>query len=133
MLDTSLVDFRPEGTYAMLVQFLSSFAAKYYLMMPDYHLIRIPLPEDANIQSVFQGRLFAILRSDWRIGKRKIPAGALVAFPMAKLSEAHPEDAVELVYTPEARSSVVSFDASEHWAYLNVLQNVQGRLFRLSV
>src|SRR5208283_443952 len=35
MLDTSLVDFRPEGTYAMLVQFLSSFAAKYYLMMPD--------------------------------------------------------------------------------------------------
>lgn len=131
--ETSMIDARPEGTYPLVVQFLSRFAAKYYLLLPDDHLDRIPLPEDANVQCMFQGRLMAILRSPWKAGPRTLPSGTLVAFPLDKIDEAHPEDAVELVYKPDDRSSVVEFDASRNRAYLNVLRDVNGRLFELSV
>jgi prolyl oligopeptidase len=131
--ETSMVDSRPEGNYPLLVQFLSRFAAKYYLLLPDDHLDRISLPEDANVQCVFQGRLLAILRSPWKAGRRTLPSGALVAFPLDKIDEPHPEEAVELVYAPDDRSSIVEFDAAKNRAYLNVLRDVNGSLFELSV
>ncbi len=129
---SAYTDFRPEGSVSFVDRGMTFWTAKHWIVEPDASLKALPFPDDANFQGVFQGYLLAQLRSDWKIGARTFPAGALVALPTASVWDASPEDKVELIYAPDERSSISSVASSKSFIYLDTLQNVQGKILRAS-
>jgi len=122
--------FRPEGAVSLVDRGVTFWTSQHWVVEPDLSLKRVPFPEDANLQGVFQGELLALLRSDWKAGDKTLPAGSLVALPLSSLWAGTPEEAAELIYAPDARSSIGGVASSRDSLYLDTLQNVQGKVIK---
>jgi prolyl oligopeptidase len=124
--------FRPEGATSFVTKAMTFWTAKHWVLEPDNSLKPIPFPDDADFQGAFQGQVMAILRTDWKISDAlSFTAGSLVALPLASLWNAKPELSAQLVYAPDERSSIVGVSTSKDFVYLDLLQNVQGRVLQL--
>jgi prolyl oligopeptidase len=123
--------FRPEGAATFVTRQKTFWAAEHWVLQPDFTLKPLPFPEDAAFQGVFQGQLLAILRSEWKVGKASYQSGALVSLPLTALWAERPELWLSYVWAPDSRSSIVGVSMSRDDIYLDVLQNVQGRVLQV--
>ncbi|MGE5562973.1 MAG: prolyl oligopeptidase family serine peptidase [Bacillota bacterium] len=94
---------------------------------PDGRLVRSPLPEDADIVDVLDGRVIASLKTPWQ-GRQ---AGALVAYSIPDLLAGR-APAIETVFVPNAHQAVEEVSASRSKLWVKYLQDVSGRLTALS-
>ncbi len=92
-------------------------------------LVQIDRPEDANAfahRDVF----FIQLRSDWTVGDRTYPAGALLACDFdAYLAGKRQFD---VLFEPTERKSLASISPTKNYVLLNELDNVRSRIYVLS-
>ncbi|MEI6487046.1 MAG: prolyl oligopeptidase family serine peptidase [Sphingomonadales bacterium] len=93
---------------------------------PDGRLVRSPLPDDADIEDVLDGRVIAKLQSPWA-GR---PAGALVAYGIADVLAGRPP-VVESMFTPGPTQSIEQVSAGKNVVWVKLLDNVSGRLVAL--
>ena len=93
----------------------------------DGKLIRVPLPEDAEIEDVIGGRLVAKLQSAWA-GR---PAGALIAYRIADVLDRH-DPVIETVYVPTATQAIEQVGAARGVLWVKLLDDVSGRLVALA-
>ncbi len=93
----------------------------------DGRLIPSPLPDDADIQDVLDGRVIAALKSPWQ-GR---PAGALVAYSIPDVLAGKPL-AIETVFIPNAHQAVEDVSASQSRLWVKILDDVSGRLIALT-
>jgi prolyl oligopeptidase len=117
---------RVEGSVALVNQALTFFTARRLLIGANGALTELPLPQSAELRGYFDGRLLASLRDAWFVNGSTIPAGTLVAWPLA----AKDESLLETVWTPDARQSLQSVATTHGGLYLAALENVQGVLLR---
>ncbi|USI74070.1 prolyl oligopeptidase family serine peptidase [Sphingomonas morindae] len=94
---------------------------------PDGRLVASPLPRDAQIEDVLDGRVIASLKSAWQ----GHPAGAIVAYRIADLLAGR-TPAVERVFTPTPRQATVSVAAGMGRLWIQYLDDVSGRLVGLA-
>ncbi|HZC37797.1 MAG TPA: prolyl oligopeptidase family serine peptidase, partial [Sphingomicrobium sp.] len=94
---------------------------------PDGRLVRSPLPTDADIEGVLDGRAIASLKTPW-MGR---PAGALVAYSIPDLL-AGKNPAIETVFVPNAHQAVEEVSASRSKLWVKYLEDVSGRLTALT-
>jgi prolyl oligopeptidase len=90
---------------------------------PDGRLVASPLPDDADIEDVLDGRAVALLKSDWQ-GHL---AGSLVAYSIADLLAGR-APAIETVFEPTPRQAVEQVAASRSLVWVKYLDDVSGRL-----
>jgi prolyl oligopeptidase len=90
---------------------------------PYGRLVPSPLPQDADIEDVLDGRVIASLKSPWQ-GR---PAGALVAYSIPDLLAGH-APAIETVFVPNEHQAVEEVSASESKLWVKYLDDVSGRL-----
>jgi prolyl oligopeptidase len=128
----SFTAFRPEGAFPVVNRNVTFWTAKHWSLQPDGSLKAIPLPDDARFEGIFQGQILAILRSDWKTGAKTFPAGALVSLPMSAIWDAEPASSLQLVWQPDERSSIAGVSQNKDFLYLDILQNVQGRILLAS-
>lgn len=114
---------RPEGTYAFVVNRPQFFREHLYLVEDDFTPSRLPLPDDFDFRGVLEGRVLGLLRSDWN----GHTAGALIGVPLASL-RAGGIEGVETIVAPSQRSAILGVSISGTRAYINMLDNVRGRL-----
>ena len=94
---------------------------------PDGHLVPTPLPDDAEIQDVLDGRVIASLKTPWQ----GHPAGALVAYSIPDLLAGR-APAIETVFVPNSHQAVEEVSASQSKAWVKYLDDVSGRLTALT-
>jgi prolyl oligopeptidase len=124
--------FSHTGPVHLLYRSPSFFESEASLYFPESGAIKkIPFPRDADFKGAFQGQLLALLRSDWGNGKRGFSAGSLVSLPIEHVADADPLAAVQVVYEPGERSTLSSVAWSKSSLYLDVLENVKGRILKL--
>lgn len=93
---------------------------------PDGRLVPSPLPDDADVQDVLDGRVIAALKSPWQ----GHPAGALVAYSIPdRLAGKTP--LIETVFVPNAHQAVEEVSASKSRLWVKYLDDVSGRLTAL--
>lgn len=90
---------------------------------PGGRLVASPLPDDARIEDVLDGRLIALLRSDWK----GHGAGSLVAYSIADLLAGR-TPAIETVFAPTGAQAVEQVAASRSMVWIKYLDDVSGRL-----
>ncbi len=93
---------------------------------PDGQLVRVPLPADAELEDVIDGRLIAKLQTPFA----DRPAGALVAYSIPDLL-AGKTPAIETVLLPTKSQSVEQVAAGKAMVWVKLLDDVSGKLLAL--
>jgi prolyl oligopeptidase len=93
----------------------------------DGRLVRSPLPLDAEIEDILDGRVVAQLNSAWR----GMPAGSLVAYRVADVLAGKPP-AVEQVMVPTRSQSIEEVAAGKSVLWVKLLDDVSGKLVSLA-
>ena len=117
--------FRPEGTYSFVTKSIDFYASQIFRVGADFKLEQIPVPADAELSEVFDGRMFFTLRTAWSTPRWQFPGGSLVAIPVADM-KASPE----LAFAPTERVALQGTTATKSQLLLGVLDNVQQNMLR---
>jgi prolyl oligopeptidase len=94
------------------------------LLTADGRLVTTPVPETASYDDVIGGRLVATLNKP--LGN--IPAGALVAWPLADIAAGR-SAAPEVVMIPNEHQAIEEVAASKGMLWVKALDDVSGKLF----
>jgi prolyl oligopeptidase len=118
-----------EGRRALVIRRTSFWTGTPFHLMADWSLAPSPLPKDADFRFIANlgdgPRAYALLRSDFQ----GIPKGSLVSYAVPNVGTL---GAVERVFTPSPTQALDDVEATGEALYLNLLDNVSGRLVRLT-
>ena len=114
-------------TWGIVNRALDTYHHKLSHIAPDGRLVPSPLPDDADLADVLDGRAIASLKTPWN----GHPAGALVAYSITDLI-AGKTPAIETVFVPNEHQAVEGVSASRSMLWVKYLDDVSGRLTGLS-
>ncbi len=115
-----------KGKYSILVSKSITFYSHQSYILKEAKLMALPLPLDADQEGEYKGELLYSLNSDWTVGNQTFKIGSLVSVNKEKLYQGNL--IVQLVYLPDAKSSVNGVMVTKDKVVLTVLQNVQNVL-----
>ncbi len=123
----------PYGTIALIVHQLTFFTADYYLLLPDGRTTHLPVPPSAALQGATNGKLIFTLRDSWTpptaIYPRTIAQGSLIALLPPAPDFVVERNLVEVLFTPDAHSTVDSVAAGRDAVYASIYRDVTGSVF----
>jgi prolyl oligopeptidase len=115
--------------YEWRVRSMTFYSSEHLVrIVPAKEFVKIPVPEDAEVQA-FADQLLFQLRSDFEFKGRTYKAGSLLATDLGKFCAGQPSGVVTL-FQPTERSSLEYFVAGKTVVLLSVLDNVRSRLVR---
>ena len=123
-----VVHRRQDGTHALVQQGPDFFSQTLRLLNQDESLTRLALPDDVSLQGFMGQTMIFSLRSDWEVAGQVFPAGSVVSAHVGDLADGAPQASLQIVYAPDAISSVDSVTIARDRVYIALLSNVTGRL-----
>jgi prolyl oligopeptidase len=124
-----VVFHEPSGTLALVQRDVSFFSAEYHLLTPARTLQRLPLPLGADLKGAQGSHLIFTLREEWTPpGRASIARGALIAYRVAAHGNEAPPDAISVLYTPDAHSSIDEVVAGRDAVYASLYHDVTGSI-----
>jgi prolyl oligopeptidase len=116
------------GTIALVQRGVTFFTSEYYLLAADGTAPqKLPLPLGADLKGAQDGHLIFTLRDDWTpAGGTAIRKGSLIAYRVPQAGKAGAADAVAVLFTPDAKSSVDEVAAGADAVYASIYQDVTG-------
>jgi prolyl oligopeptidase len=90
--------------------------------------MKLPLPLGADLKGASQGNLIFVLRNDWTPPGATTPIkqGSLVAFAVKPFVMQKMQPTFQVLYTPDARSSIDDVSAGRDAVYASIYNNVIG-------
>ncbi|MCG6928345.1 MAG: prolyl oligopeptidase family serine peptidase [Acidobacteria bacterium] len=122
-------DHTPEGRYDLAKLVPEFFRGTDYLRLGE-RLVKLDLPDDANLRGFFKGRMLVTLRSDWSVGGVTYLQDALLAIDLdAFLAGGR---GFEVLFEPKERIALDEVASTRNHLLYTTLDNVRGRLYRLT-
>jgi prolyl oligopeptidase len=115
---------RLEGSVFSLYQGTSFWESVRWIVNDKHEKVRVPIPKDANISAFFKGYVVVRLFSDW-LGYTE---GSLIAFKMADLEAEDLESRIELIFSPDNKSTIRGVYAIKDYLVVSTLNNVTARI-----
>ena len=112
--------------WPIVTRAIDFYTTAAFHLTPD-GTVPVPLPQDAELVGVVNGRMLAQLYSD--LGDAK--AGSVVAYDIATVL-AGGRPTIETVFTPSASQSVDEVRAGKGMVWIKLLDDVSGRLIALT-
>jgi len=122
-------DHTPEGRYDIVSLIPEFFRGINYLRLGG-RLVKIDIPDDAQMKGFFKDQMIVSLRSDWAVGDTTYPQGALLAIELGDFLKGKRD--FELLFEPEERVSLDQVSSTRNNFLYTTLDNVRGRLYRLT-
>ena len=116
-----------DRTWPILSRAVDFYHHKVSHLADDGRLIPSPLPDDADIAGVLDGRIIASLKTEWQ----GHPAGALVSYSIPDLL-AGKTGTIETVFLPNEHQAVEEVSTSHSKVWVKYLDDVSGRLTALA-
>lgn len=116
-----------DRTWPVLDRGVDFYHHKLSHIAPDGKLVPSPLPDDADLNDVIDGRAIATLKSAWQGHK----AGSVVAYSIPDVL-AGKTPTIETVFEPNAHQAVEDVGAGKSVVWVKLLDDVSGRLVALS-
>jgi prolyl oligopeptidase len=112
-----------------LVSRAITFWTSKQFLRRDGKLIEIAKPDDATA-FLHRDLLFIELRTDWKVGEKTYPAGALLAIDFEGFLKGKRN--FDVLFEPGPRKSLAGASPTRHHILLNELDNVRNRLYLLT-
>jgi len=126
---TGYSDHTPEGRFDVVSKTPAFFRGTSYLMLGD-RLVKIDIPEDADFLGVFKNHMIVTLRTDWEVGGTVYPQDAALIIDIDRFLQG--ERDFEVLFEPSERVTFGSFSSTRDQLLMTTLDNVRGRLYRLT-
>jgi prolyl oligopeptidase len=121
--------FTPDRSYDFVSRTPAFFRQETFLLLGD-RLVRVDVPEDANIEAAFKDRLLFSLRSDWSVGGKTYKLGSLLSIGIDPLLRGRRE--FEVLFEPTEQISLQSVKPTRDSILITTLDNVRGKLSALT-
>jgi len=122
-------DHTPEGRYDLVQRTPEFFRGTSYLIL-DGRLVKLDIPDDADLYGFFKDRMLVNLRSDWETGGATYPADALLAIDLDDFLAGKRQ--FDTLFEPSGRVSLGGVGTTRDTLLMTTLDNVRGRLYRLT-
>jgi prolyl oligopeptidase len=119
-----------DGKYLVSIYKAYSFYEHDVFYINDSEMTKLELPMNSSIEGMYQDELLIKLNSDWTLKNVVHKQGDLVSVNKSKLMAGAFD--VQLVYRPDAKSSVEGVSVLKDGVLLNVIQNVKSALYMCS-
>mgnify|MGYP001815928251 FL=1 len=119
----------PEGRFDLVNLTPEFFRGTNYLMLGE-RLVKIDIPEDAQLQAFFKGHLLVSLRTDWTIGGTTYPQDALLAIDVDDFLKGRRD--FDVLFNPQERVALDQVGSTRRYLVYTTLDNVHSRLYRLA-
>jgi prolyl oligopeptidase len=119
----------PEGRYDVVYKTPEFFRGSYFMILGK-RLVKFDIPDDASLQGVFKDQLLLALRSDWTVGGTTYPQDALLAIDVDKFLQGCRN--FDVLFEPQERVSLGGVTNTLNYLLMTTLDNVRGRLYRLT-
>ena len=119
----------PEGRYDVVNVTPEFFRGTDYLRLGG-RLVKLELPDDAQLRGFFKDQMLVTLRSDWGVGGAAYPQGALLAIGLDAFLAGGRR--FEVLFEPEERVTLDQVASTRDHLLYTTLDNVRGRLYRLA-
>ena len=122
----------PDGRYDFVTRVPAFFRQVTYLRLGD-RLVKIDVPEDADLRGVFRDRLLFSLRSDWTpvSGGTTYKEGSLLAVTVDDILRGVRR--FDVLFEPSERVSLADVQRTKDRVLLRTLDNVKSRITALSL
>jgi prolyl oligopeptidase len=120
----------PEGRYDMVNQTPAFFRGTNYIMRND-QLVKLELPEDADLKGFFKKQMLFSLRSDWTVGGKTYPQDALLAIGVDAFLGGDRNFAI--LFTPSERVALGGTATTKSHLLVTTLDNVRSRLYKYTL
>jgi prolyl oligopeptidase len=119
----------PEGRYDLVTKVPEFFQGTTFLRR-DGQLVKLDIPEDADIQGIFKEQMLFSLRTDWTVGGTTYPADALLAIGLEDFLAGGRQ--FEQLFQPEDRISLGSVSSTRDHLLVTTMDNVRSKLYKYS-
>jgi len=119
-----------DNRYDLVQQTPEFYRGTTYLMLGG-RLVKLEIPEDAELSGFFKDRILVSLRTDWDTGGSVYPGGSLLAMDLDRFLQGHRD--FDVLFKPEERISFGGLGFTENTLLYTTLDNVRGRLYRLQL
>ena len=98
----------------------------YYLAdTTSKKLIKIPIPKDAELRTIFKNQILFSVKSDYSIGNKTVPPGTLLSFPLFALQNMKDP---EVVFLPTSTQVLQAVAPGKDQLWLSTLTDVKRSL-----
>jgi prolyl oligopeptidase len=122
-------DHTPEERYDIVSVVPEFFRGTSYLRLGG-RLVKVDMPEDAQMRGFFKGQMLVSLRTDWTVGGTTYPQDALLAVELDEFLMG--KRIFEVLFEPEDRVSLDQMGSTRNHLVFTTLDNVHSRLYRLA-
>ena len=122
-------DHTPEGRYDMVTVMPDFFRGTTYLRLGE-RLVKLDIPEDAQLRGFFKDRMLVSLRSDWTVAGTTYLQDALLAIELGDFLMG--ERDFDVLFEPRERVALDQVQSTRNHLVYTTLDNVRGRLYRLT-
>ena len=121
--------FTHDGHYDFIARTPAFYRQESFLVLGD-RLVKIDVPEDANPEGFFKGRMLVSLRTDWTVGGTTYKQGSLLAIGLDPFLRGRRD--FEVLFVPSERVSLQSVNQTRDTILITTLDNVRGKLTTLT-
>jgi prolyl oligopeptidase len=90
-------------------------------------LVKINIPDDADISGIINNQLLVQLKSDWKTGDKTFKQGSLISMDFTALIKG--EHRPQLVFQPDEDTSISGVSSTKTKLLVNLLSNVKSELY----
>ena len=119
----------PEARYDLVNLTPEFFRGTSYLRLGG-RLVKIDIPEDAQMQGFFKNHMLVSLRTDWTVAGATYPQDALLAIGLDDFLKGSRD--FEVLFEPSERVALDQVQSTRNHLVYTTLDNVHSRLYRLA-
>jgi prolyl oligopeptidase len=112
--------------YLIVYQSPTFYTSKAYVIEND-KLIPIDIPDNASGNGILNNQLIVSLKSDWNVNGTTYKQGSVVSIDFTSLLAGQKK--MQLIFEPDAFSSVSEISMTKNFLLFNVLNNVKSELY----
>ncbi|MCA1760115.1 MAG: hypothetical protein LC658_10130, partial [Bacteroidales bacterium] len=116
----------PEKVYQLITRYTSFYSGDYFFI-ENGKTIKLDVPDDIELNTIFKGQVIFQLKSEWNINGQNFPQGAVISISYSDLLDGKKN--YELVVQPDERSSITEISNTKDRLLVNMLVNVKSELF----
>ncbi|MGB5847374.1 MAG: prolyl oligopeptidase family serine peptidase [Ignavibacteriaceae bacterium] len=117
----------PERDYVGVSQEVTFYTSNNYVIEKG-ELIKLDIPEDADLNTFFKNRMIVELKSDGVIGVNLFKQGSVISIDYNKFLNG--DRNFDVIVVPDERSSIQSVSNAKNFLLVNKLTNVRSKLYK---
>ncbi len=119
----------PEGRYDIVNKTPEFFRGTNFIVLGE-RLVKLEIPEDADLQGFFKDQMLVSLRSEWTTSGTTYPQDALLAIGLDDFLKG--DRSFDVLFEPSERVSLGSVTHTLNDLLMTTLDNVRSRMYRLT-